>query len=395
MTTPAPPRATTRPRPQAPGQNKAPAPSIAFQIASRRKFALGFTSNSVVMSAAGANANLGPIEIPPTGFLRYIDIILTGITAGNAATVAFKADAPFNAISYITLTNAAGDTIIVPVDGYALYLFNKYGALSEDPPWCDPRSSLIYAATTGAGATGGSFTVPLRIPLEIDPETAFGSVASMASNKSLQLGLQIAPTSAVYSTAPTTPPTVQVTGYQAFWAQPKSDNGRGVQQATVPDGNNSIMMWRLDTPSVTPGDKTIKINNVGNVLRMILFVYRTAAGARTDADIPATHILRLNNDELFYLPDTVWQDDIASAYGFTTTARDVAGGLDTGVRPFFYWMASDGRVRCSSPREQYLPTLDTTLLQYRGISFGAGMSTLQIYTCEVKPTSAQALYQRT
>lgn len=395
MTTPVQGRTTTRPRPQGPAPARQAPAAIPFPIAARRKTSLGFTSNSVVMSAAGASANLGPIEIPPTGFLRYVDLVLSGVTAGNAAATAFKADAPFNAISYITLTNAAGDTIIVPVDGYALYLFNKYGALSEDPPWCDPRQSLAFTTVTGAGGTGGSFTVPLRVPLEIDPETAFGSIPSMASNKSLQLGLQIAPTSAVYSTAPTTPPTVQVTGYQAFWAQPKADNGRGVPQATTPDGNNSIMMWRLDTPSLTPGDKTVKLNNVGNVLRMFILVYRTAAGVRTDSDIPATHILRLNNDEVFYLPDSIWLDDLGTAYGYTAAARDVANGLDTGVRPFHYWMASDGRVRCSSPREQYLPTLDSTLLQYRGISFGAGIGTLQIYTCEVKPTSSAALYQRT
>lgn len=368
---------------------------IPFAIAARRKYALGFTSNSVVMSAAGANVNLGPIEIPPTGFLRFIDLVIQGTTAGNAATVAFAADAPFNAISYLTLTNAAGDTIIVPIDGYALYLFNKYGALSEDPPYCDPRQSPLFSVTAGAVATGGSFTVALRVPLEIDPETAFGSVASMASNKSLQLGLQVAPTSSVYATAPTTAPTVQVTGYQAFWAQPKPDNGRGVPQETVPQGNNSIAMWRIDTPSVTPGDKTLKLNNIGNVLRMILFVYRTASGARTEADIPALHMLRLNNDEMYYLPDSVWKDDMASAYGYTGATKDAANGLDTGVRAFHYFMASDGKVRSSSVREQYLPTLDTTLLQYRGTSFGSGIATLQIFTNEIKPTSAQALYQRT
>lgn len=391
MTTPT----QARPRPQAPNNAKSAAP-IPFPIAARRKFSLGFTTNAVVMSAAGANANLGPIEVPPTGFLRYIDLVLTGTTASNAATVVFAADAPFNAISYLTLTNAAGDTIIVPIDGYALYLFQKYGALSQDPPFCDPRMNPIFSTTAGVGAgLGGSFTVSLRVPLEIDPETAFGSVASMASNKSLQLGLQIAPTSVVYSTAPTTPPTVQATGYQAFWAQPKSDNGRGVPQATTPEGNNSLMMWRVDTPAVTPGDKTLKINNIGNVMRLLLFVYRTAAGARTESDVPALHLFRLNNDEVMYLPDTIWRQDMAVAYGYTGATKDAAQGLDSGVRAFHYLLASDGKVRSSSPREQFLPTLDTTLLQYRGTSFGAGISTLQIFTNEIKPTSSQALYQRT
>lgn len=381
-------------RPQAPrpGGNAPAAPAIPFPIAARRKVSLGFTSASVNV-AASANANVGPIEIPPTGFLRYLDLYVVGTAAGNSANVAYNADAPFNAIAYLTLTNAAGDTIIVPVDGYALYLFNKYGCLDQDAP-CDPRSQKGYSATTGTGATGGSFAFKLRVPLEIDPETAFGAVPSMASNKSLQLGLQVASSATIYSTAPTAAPSVQVTGYQAFWAQPKSDNGRGTPQATVPDGNNSIMMWRLDTPSVTPGDKTIKINNVGNVLRMIIFDYRTSAGARSESDVPGTHYIRLNNDEMYYLSDGKWKDDMASAYDYTAT-NETAKGLDNGIRVFHYWLASDGKAKASSPRSQYLPTLDTTLLQYRGVSFGSGISTLKIYTCEIKPTSSAALYQHT
>lgn len=383
--------------PQAANTNGKKAPStIKFPIAARRKYSLGPTPNAINMSAAGALVNLGPIEIPATGFLRYLDVIVVGTTAANAATVAFAADAPFNALQYITLTNAAGDTIIVPVDGYALAMFKKYGALSEDPPWCDPRSSRWFSVTSGVGSgLGGSFSMRLKIPLEIDPQSAFGAVPSMASNKSLQLGVQVAPTSAVYSTAPTTPPSVAVTLYQAFWAQPKPTNGRGAPQATVPVGNNSVMMWRVDTPTVAPGDKLIKINNIGNVLRMLLLIYRTASGARTSADIPAIHTWFLNNDQQFYLPDTTWQDDMAEAYGYTGSSADVAGGLDTGVRAFHYLMASDGRVRSSSVREQFLPTLDTTLMQYRGTSFGANISQLQIYTCEIKPTSSQALYADT
>lgn len=374
--------------------NKAPA-AIPFSIAARRKYSLGPTPNAVNMSAAGAMVNLGPIEIPATGFLRDIDLVVVGTTASNAATVVFAADAPFNVLQFITLTNAAGDTIIVPIDGFALAMMKKYGALSEDPPWCDPRKSRYFSTTAGVGSgLGGSFGFRLRVPLEIDPQSAFGSVPSMASNKSLQLGVQVAPTSTVYTTAPTTPPSVAVTLYQSFWAQPKPDNGRGRPQATTPIGNNSIQLWRVDTPTVAPGDKLIKFNNIGNVYRFIMFIYRTAAGARTTADIPALHTFILNNDQQFYLPDTTWTDDMTVAYGYDGTV-DAAGGLDTGVRAFHYFMASDGRVRCSSVREQYLPTLDTTLFQYRGTSFGANISQLQVYTCEIKPTSSQALYALT
>lgn len=383
--------------PQAPAAKAKGAPAtIKFPIAARRKYSLGPTPNAVNMSTTGALVNLGPIEIPATGFLRYLDLIVVATATSNAATVVFAADAPFNSLQYITLTNAAGDTIIVPVDGYALAMFKKYGALSEDPPWCDPRSSRWFSVTSGVGSgAGGSFSMRLKVPLEIDPQTAFGAVPSMASNKSLQLGLQVAPTSTLYTTSPTNPPSVAVTLYQAFWAQPKPTNGRGAPQATVPTGNNTVQMWRVDTPTVAPGDKLIKINNIGNVMRLLILIYRTAAGARTSADIPALHTWFLNNDQQFYLPDTTWQDDMSEAYGYTGASADAATGLDTGVRAFHYFLASDGRVRSSSVREQFLPTLDTTLMQYRGTSFGANISQLQIYTCEIKPTSSQALYADT
>jgi hypothetical protein len=390
------PARTSGAAPQSPASASKGASVVPFPIASRRKTSLGFQPPQVTMSSAGANVSLGIIEIPPTGFLRYVEVLVTGTTASNAATVVFAPDGPFNCISYINLTNASGDTIIVPVDGYMLYLMNKWGALSEDPPWSDPRSSLLYSATAGVGSgLGGSFQFGLRIPLEIDPETAFGAIPSMASNKSLQINLQIAPTSAVYTTAPTTPPTITVVGYQDYWAQPNGDNGRGLSQATQPDGNNSIMLWRLDSQSQTAGDKTVKINNVGNVIRMMLFVYRNASNARSDALIPALHQIILNNDVMLYKPDPLWVDDMSVAYGYTNATRDVAQGLDTGVRALHYFMASSGRVRTSDSRAQFLPTLDTTLLQYRASQFGSGMNTLQILTCEIKPTSVGALFQRT
>jgi hypothetical protein len=388
----APPRTTGTP-PQA--QKSAPPVVLPFQIAARRKSSLGFTTNAAVMSTSGALANIGPQPLPATGYLRYVELLVVGTTSGNAATVVFAPDAPWNAIGFFALSNAAGDNIIVPVDGYLIMLMNKYCALSEDPPYCDPRQSPITSQTAGVGAgLGGSFQFSLRIPLEIDPETAFGSVPSMASNKSLQMLIQVNPTSVVYTTPPTTPPTVQVTAIQDYWAQPNADNGRGTAQANVPQGNNSVQTWRFDTPGISAGDKNYKFANVGNVLRSFIFVYRNASNARSESVVPPIHYFNLNNDQMYYKPDSTWKDDMAVAYGYTTAGFDAANTLDTGVRAFHYFMASDGKVRCSSPRSQYLPTLDTTTLSYRG-TFGSGMTTLQVLTDEIKPTSAPALYQNT
>jgi hypothetical protein len=351
---------------------------------------LSFTTPATVLSTT-AQTQLGPIQIPAAGYLRYIELTVTGTTSGNAATVAFATDGPFSVLAYLSVQNAAGDTIIVPITGYQLMLINKWGAMGEDPPFCDPRISG-YSVTTGAGGTGGSFAFTLRIPCEIDPHDAFGAVPNLAANKSYQVQLILAPTGSVYSTAPTTPPTINITGVAQFWTQPNPMNGVGTPQQVAPLGAGSVSMWRLQTIPVTQGDKIFQLTNVGNVIRAAIFTLRTGAGARDSADIPATWQIILNNDTLFYLPDAMWTGDMQSSSGYTTAGADLAGSLDTGVRVWHYMLEQNGRVRCDGPRDQYLPTLDATLLQVRGTSFGAGAATLEVLTNEIKPTSAAALY---
>jgi hypothetical protein len=239
---------------------------------------------------------------------------------------------------------------------------------------------------------GGSFAFTLRIPFELDPHDAFCSVPNLAANKSYQIQLILAPEASVYTTNPTTAPTINITGIAEFWTQPNPTNGVGTPQEVAPLGAGSVSMWRIQTIPVTAGDKILQLTNVGNVIRMLIVTLRNAAGARDGADIPATWQLILNNDTLFYLPDSLWTGDLASSTGYTATALDAAGGLDTGVRAFHYQLEQNGRTRCDGPRDQRLPTLDSTLLQLRGTSFGAGAATLEVITNEIKPVSAAALY---
>lgn len=364
--------------------------TIPFTRAARRKSQLSFNTNPVALSAVG-QTQLGPIQIPAAGFLRYIELTVVATTATNVATPVLAADAPFNVIAYISVTNAAGDTMMVPLTGYQLMLMNKWGALSEDPPFCDPRLSG-YSVTTGSGGTAGSFSFTLRIPFELDAHDAFCAVPNLAANKSYQIQLILATEGTVYTTNPTNPPTVAITGVAEFWTQPNPTNGVGTPQEVAPLGAGSVSLWRLQTIPLTQGDKIVQLTNVGNVIRMFIATLRTGAGARDGADIPAVWQIILNNDTLFYLPDAVWFGDMQSSSGYTGGTLDAAGGGDTGVRVWHYPLEQNGRIRCDGPRDQYLPTLDSTLLQLRGTSYGAGAATLEVITNEIKPVSAAALY---
>jgi hypothetical protein len=387
------PAATVAPR-NTQNNTNAPArsvPAIPFTRASRKKTKQAFTTGPFVL---GVNAQtLTPIQIPPGGFLEFVDLLITCTTAGNAAVVVFAADAPWNALAYIDLRNSAGDSVIVPFNGYQLYLINKYGVLGIDTPNGDPRRSPAFFATAGVGAgLGGSFQMLLRVPLEIDPRDAFCSVPNLAANKAYQLQLGLNANAPIYTTPPTTPGSVTIQGLMGYWSQPNQMNAAGVNQEVKPVGNGSVSLWRLQPAVVSAGDRLTQLLNVGNVLRSIIFTLRTAAGARTAADWPATSQVVLNDDILFYLPTGYWSHYIAQDYAYNTGAVEAAGGLDNGVFVVSQLNNQRGSVQSDGPRDQYLVTYNTTLLQLRSTVFGGAASTLEIITNEIKPISALALY---
>lgn len=365
------------------------APVVPFTRASREKSKQAFR---VTATFAAASQNLNPIQIPPGGFLKYVDMIVVNTTAGNAAAVTFAADGPWNALSFVDLRNSAGDSIIVPLNGYQLYLINKYGAIGLETPFCDPRGSRVFSTTTGAGATGGSFTFVLRVPLETDPRDALTAVPNLAANKSYSLQLALNANASIYGVAPTTPGTVVIEGVMGYWSQPNQMNAAKVNQQVAPLGNGSVSLWRVQLETVAQGDKLTQLLNVGNVIRTGIFVLRTAAGVRTQADWSTTSQIVLNDDVMNYIPLTLWQHYMGQDYGYMTGAIDAAGGLDTGVFVISDWNNQRGKVLVDGPRDQFLVTYNTTLLQIRNTSFGASASQLEIITNDIKPTSAVALY---
>lgn len=366
-------------------------PAIPFARTARQKSKQAFQIGPTALTAG--TQTLNPIQIPPGGFLRSVDVLVSNVTAGNAAAVTFAADGPWNVLNYVDLRNSAGDSLIVPLNGYQLYLINKWGVLGIDPPNNDPRQvNNGFTAVTGGGATGGSFTFFVRIPLETDPRDAFTSVPNLAANKSYQLQFALGPNAAIYGVAPTANGSVTLTGVMNYWSQPNQQNSAGMTQEVAPIGNGSVSLWRLQPAVVAQGDRLTQLLNVGNVMRTIIFTLRTAAGVRTTADWPATSQIVLNDDVLLYKPTGFWTRDMSQDYGFKSGAADAADGLDTGVFVVSEFNRQRGSVKTDGPRDQFLVTYNTTLLQLRSTSFGAAASSLEILTNELKPVSALALY---
>lgn len=382
---------------QAQGGQRAIMP-VPFCRAARRKSGQAY-QDSYVLGASVVTAR--PIEVPASGFIRYLEFLFDVNVTGNSATVAAPGGTlsfPWNLIASIQVTNAAGDSITVPLTGYELYLINKYGG-TRQPPFCDPYNDPQFeAVTTGAGATGGSFQFRLVFPFEIDPRDAFCSLPNMASNKSYQVIIQWNAIATIFAggTAPNGAVALSLTVDQHYWSQPQPQNAEGIPQATEPEGNGSVSLFRRQADTVSAGGRVLQLYNVGNVIRWGAFVLQSSAAnnPRTDADFPALSYLRLNNDQLFLKRAGAWRSEMRERYGYGTAAatRDAAGLLDTGVYVLSDYIVQHEQVTPDSPRDQFLVTVDATLYQYEAAVFGATASLFTLLQNEIKPNSAAALY---
>lgn len=383
------------PAPSAQNGAQAAAPAIPFTRASRQKSRLVGQFAQTLGTSVTAQS---PIQVPAAGYLRKIRLEVTGTTSGNAAAVAFKNDAPFNVVQQISLLSANGDSLIAPIDGFSAYLLNKYGAFGQDRG--NPVASPVYSVTTGTGASGGSFKFLLDIPVELDSRDALGALQNMAANQSFLLQFSYNAISQIYATAPTSAPVVTIRATMEYWSAPAPANANGDVQSVAPNGNGTVSLIQTQTPAITSGtSQNIQLLNVGNTVRLPIFILRDASGERTDADWPDVTQVYVNNDPWFYKTKANWQDDMAQTYRLTgaPTAGPSATALDRGVYVLsdFIKDGSAGNMTASAAcnRNLWLVTGSATALNVEASTpWGAGARSLLVLQNNVRPASPAALY---
>ncbi len=353
-----------------------PTNTVPFPVASRPSTRQAFTVSSTALNAS-SNTVLNPVSLPSDGYLRSILLEVTGTITGGT-TPAYTADAPWNVIQSISFTPASGQALVTPITGYQLYLINKYGGYGFTD---DPRNPVNYSATT----TGFHFFI--RIPLEIDKVTGYCSIPNLAANRSYRVDMTLAPVSTVMTGAPSI--SVAVTAYSEFWLQPTASTSapNPVAQNTSPMGLGAYSFWQFENPSVTPGDFTQKLSNVGSVLRTVIFVARDSTGARiADGNgFPSSGELDwvLDGDIDLAFTTNMWKQYHQEWFGFNTATLDTWRGLDTGVYVFpFHAMNGSRSGDPNNTRSQLLPTGGASQLQLKA-TFGSTISKLEILTNSV------------
>jgi hypothetical protein len=360
------------------------------------------------------------IQLQTNAFLAALIIEITTVAAANAATVVYSPDAPYNYITLIRLDDPAGQGIISPITGYQLYLLNKY--LPDTSCFFDPQSDPNFNLVAGAGATGGSFSFRLVLPVEHRHRDAFGAVNNSAANQRYLITLTTSASTVVYSTPPTTVPTnVNWTVYQQYWTSPPStittsQGSSAVQQSPAGLGTVGFVRYERHNEVSGGGTPQIQLNNVGDYVSSLIFVLRNASNNRDGTtnpgvsptapagDWPGEFDWWVNDFQLHALAIGDWQRWMARFYTYTSAIGPSAAGiasttpntngraLDVGVFTLFQNFGLFDQVHNFEPAGQYLPTDATTKLQIRGSTFGAGASFLEVLTRMIRPISGAALF---
>ena len=327
-------------------------------------------------------------ECDPNGFLRGAYILVTCVTAGNAAATSFSANGPFNVIDTITFNDTNNKPLMGPMTGWDLMVAVKYGGYAFQD---DPKLSPIYSATTGAGATGGSFTFVLLVPVEIVQRDGLGSLPNKSASATFDISIRLSASTIPYTVAPTTPGTVRVRIQQFGWMDPNGADMKGNPVAQNPPGVQTTQYWSKQTYAVNSGAVNFRLQGIDSYDRNLIFIL-DAAGSRTtgDADFPDPFTFLYETSLPIQRIKDIWRHMIGSDFGYNGTTPDVGGARDYGVYPEAYCKDFTGKPG-NETRLGYLPVSSSTTLNISGNVGGAGAHTFTVLVNKIVPANGDPM----
>jgi hypothetical protein len=259
-----------------------------------------------------------------TGWLKgiWLDFLIT--VAGNAvATVVAAENYPFNILGNIELDDVNNEAIFGPFDSYSAMLTNKYGGYFNAE---DPATAPTYyrVALTGTNAAAGSAHFSLWIPLEIVRRDPLGAVASVNNTAALTLKMVSNSSANLFSTPPTSAPSVRVRGTQIFYWEPKKMDKAGRPINGAPPAAGTTQYWTQGSLPLSAGTNNIQINTaLGYPWRNYLFMLIRSAGTRANGELdwPDPLIgLKFEANMLYsQYQKILWNQRMGRDYGYTNT----------------------------------------------------------------------------
>lgn len=362
------------------------------QVVAARPFVTGTrTLESEVYTATATQTTgtqaLTPYEFQVDGYLSGALIRVTGTAATNAATVAFNADGPFNVLQSVIVEDIGGKQILGPLDGWKLYVLNRFGGFVYN---ADAKANGVYTATAGAGASGGSYRFTLRVPIQVRRRDAMGSLPNRNASATFKLKLTLNTIAAVYSTAPTNPPSINVQIQQHGWATSDNRDYKGNGVSPTPNGVGSLLYTDIETIQLSAGAFNQRMSTFGGLLRVLIFELRDSSGSRAtgETDWPSLFEMEIDKVKTFSRSPLTWEHLMSEDYGTSSAAEALA---TANTKPdgvyVLHWLDDFGLQPGAENGFRYQPITPSTAVQLIGTIGGSGAHTLSITKNYMSPVN--------
>jgi hypothetical protein len=304
------------------------------------------------------------------GYLRGLFITVQA-TGGTGTVAVAAADAPDNTIASLFLRDPLGQPI-AQIDGFGLRCIMNFSGQFGMAGFQDPHSLPSYSAI----ANTGNFTERFYLPLELD-SAGYCCLPSLNAAALPTLTIQIAPAATVYSTLPTTVPTLTVTVDQLYWAAPV-----GAPNVSPPDVGSSAQ-WSQGICAQTPPSGQsgrLTMPRVGTYIHTAIAVVRDSTGARVD-------VWPLNDLTIYVDGVPVIIRSESEHYDLIYTHTGI--NKLTGVLPFTFRTAVQQLIGEADTHDELLPTTPATLLELAGTwqTMTNLPNQVTVYTGELYPVS--------
>jgi hypothetical protein len=333
----------------APAASGKQAPVVSRPFISGSRFSDDFSyDNTRILTTA--TQTLPDMELDTDGYTAGLLILAEStVTANtNASTATYLEDGPFNVFDAVNLKDTNNKDIFGPMSGHDAYICSKYGGYWD---MGDSKQSPIYSVTSGSGTTGGTFTFPLYIPIEIRHRDGLGALTNKSSSSVFRLKLTLAATATVWSGITGAP----VAGQASFrtrisqfgWMDSDGVDVKGNPTDPEPPGIGTIQYWDKQTFTFSSGSMTQRLNSFDGGLRAVIFEMRDSVGSRTGhpADFPDPLVFNIDKTTLMNRLRSVWLHLVGADWGYATAevVPGVAGTpategrhMDNGIFPLHF-----------------------------------------------------------
>lgn len=304
-------------------------------------------------------ATVAPPLVSAPGYAARFRATISASGGTSTTAVVAAPDAPFNAIQQVRLVDPFGTPLLVGPGYEMLKLVPKYSGQFGLLGAADITNLPSYSPVSLAAAAGaGDFSFSTSLSLELSK--GYG-LLSMANSAELpQLSWTLAGSGQVYTTAPTTLPTLGVEVDTDFYWLPAGNAN------IVPPALGTTQQWfyAQANPTIASGSTaTVQFPRGGGYISTIILIMRDSTGARIDA-WPQRIRLYVDGVQIVDRSLSQVEDDMYNQFGGVTR--------ETGVLAFTRKTSlSQLSLGLLDDLETYLSTNPGTLLEIQGAPWGA------------------------